>query len=97
MGNYQVRFWRAVEGATSSLTLLSVCGNIQDMPLKERVYHCQNCGQVMDRDLNASKNIEGWMNNADAELAFARRDYPHQAADGLSVNACGQEGAVSLG
>ncbi len=22
MGNYQVRFWRAVEGATSSLTLL---------------------------------------------------------------------------
>ncbi|MDJ0661949.1 MAG: RNA-guided endonuclease TnpB family protein [Crocosphaera sp.] len=58
----------------------SVCGNIQDMPLKERVYHCQNCGQVMDRDLNASKNLEGWTN-----------------ADGLSVNACGQEGAVSLG
>ncbi len=23
MGNYQVRFWRAVEGATSSLTLLA--------------------------------------------------------------------------
>lgn len=22
MGNYQVRFWRAVEGATSSLTLI---------------------------------------------------------------------------
>ncbi len=46
MRKYQVRFWRAVEGATSSLTLLSVCGNIQDMPLKERVYHCQDCGQV---------------------------------------------------
>jgi putative transposase len=43
----------------------SVCGNIQDMPLCERVYHCQNCGQVMDRDLNASINLERWLNNAD--------------------------------
>ncbi|MDJ0600840.1 MAG: RNA-guided endonuclease TnpB family protein, partial [Crocosphaera sp.] len=24
----------------------SVCGNIQDMPLQQRVYRCQNCGQV---------------------------------------------------
>ena len=59
----------------------SVCGNIQDMPLCERVYHCQNCGQVMDRDLNGSINLENWTKNADS----------------LSVNACGQEGAVSLG
>ena len=43
----------------------SVCGNIQDMPLCERVYHCQNCGQVMDRDLNASINLENWTKNAD--------------------------------
>ena len=57
------------------------CGKIQDIPLKERVYHCQHCGQVMDRDLNASINLEGWINNA----------------DGLSVNACGLEGADSLG
>ena len=80
MGNYHAAFWRAVEKATSSLTLLSVCGNIQDMLLCERVYHCQDCGQVMDRDLNASINLESWTN-----------------ADGLSVNACGLEGAVSLG
>ncbi|MGK7942073.1 MAG: RNA-guided endonuclease InsQ/TnpB family protein [Crocosphaera sp.] len=67
----------------------SVCGNIQDMPLCERVYHCQNCGQVMDRDLNASINLENWTNNADGlsvNPALSRR-----------VNACGLEGADSLG
>ncbi|MDE5076288.1 MAG: zinc ribbon domain-containing protein [Trichodesmium sp. St5_bin2_1] len=51
------------------------------MPLCERVYHCQNCGPVMDRDLNGSINIENWTKNADS----------------LWVNACGQERAVSLG
>ncbi len=51
------------------------------MPLKERVYRCEHCHQVMDRDLNAAKNLESWISNA----------------DGLSVNACGLEGAVSLG
>ena len=49
------------------------------MPLCERVYHCQNCGQVMDRDLNGSINLENWTKNADS----------------LWVNACGLEGAAS--
>jgi len=35
----------------------------------------------MDRDLNGSINLENWTKNTDS----------------LSVNACGQEGAVSLG
>ena len=61
--------------------LMLLSGNTQDMPLFERVYHCQNCGQVLDRDLNRSINLENWTKNADS----------------LSVNACGQEGAVSLG
>ena len=59
----------------------SACGHIQDMPLKERVYRCQHCGQVMDRDLNASINLSRWISNA----------------DGLSVNACGLEEADLLG
>ncbi|MHC5937420.1 RNA-guided endonuclease InsQ/TnpB family protein [Nostoc sp.] len=33
------------------------CGHVQDMPLKERVYNCQSCNFVMDRDLNASINL----------------------------------------
>ena len=35
----------------------SECGNVQDMPLSERIFHCRRCGMLMDRDLNASINI----------------------------------------
>ena len=35
----------------------SVCGQIQDMPLDKRTMEC-DCGNVMDRDLNAAKNLE---------------------------------------
>jgi putative transposase len=59
----------------------SCCGYIQPMPLKERIFNCGSCGQIIDRDLNASINLKNWKVNA----------------DGLSVNACGQEVAVNLG
>ena len=35
----------------------SICGNIQDMPLSERVYNCSECGIAIDRDVNAAINI----------------------------------------
>lgn len=35
----------------------SSCGNIQDMPLKDRMYDCNSCGISIDRDLNASVNL----------------------------------------
>lgn len=36
----------------------SNCGNVKkSLPLSERVYHCVNCGAILDRDLNASYNI----------------------------------------
>lgn len=35
----------------------SICGNIQDMPLKQRIYNCCSCGTSTDRDLNAAVNI----------------------------------------
>lgn len=35
----------------------SACGNRQAMKLSERRYECPKCGLVMDRDLNAAKNI----------------------------------------
>lgn len=38
----------------------SSCGNIQPMPLSERMYLCSSCGMVKDRDLNASLNILNW-------------------------------------
>lgn len=35
----------------------SCCGHIQNMPLHKRTYRCPSCGMVMNRDLNAAKNI----------------------------------------
>ena len=35
----------------------SGCGALQEMPLSERTYSCGSCGLVVDRDLNASRNL----------------------------------------
>ena len=36
----------------------SCCGNVKvEMPLSERTYRCDECGLVLDRDLNASRNL----------------------------------------
>jgi putative transposase len=44
-----------------SSQICSNCGNHRHkMPLKNRVYHCPECGNTEDRDLNAAKNVEGW-------------------------------------
>ena len=38
----------------------SSCGNLQPMPLSERIYSCSRCSKRLDRDLNASLNILNW-------------------------------------
>ena len=40
-----------------SSQLCSCCGNRQEMPLSKRIYKCSECGQVADRDYNASINL----------------------------------------
>ncbi len=35
----------------------SVCGNVQEMSLDERIYVCKGCGNIMDRDHNSSNCI----------------------------------------
>ena len=36
----------------------SKCGSLKrDLKLSDRIYKCTNCGQEIDRDLNASINI----------------------------------------
>jgi putative transposase len=44
-----------------SSQICSNCGKHRHkMPLKNRVYHCPECGHTEDRDLNAAKNLERW-------------------------------------
>ena len=39
----------------------SRCGHVKtEMPLSERVYRCEPCGLVLDRDVNAALNLEAY-------------------------------------
>ena len=40
-----------------SSQLCSKCGSRKKMSLSDRIYRCDKCGLVLDRDLNASLNI----------------------------------------
>ena len=41
----------------SSKTCSNCCTYKKDLKLSQRVYHCDNCGEKIDRDLNAALNI----------------------------------------
>lgn len=47
--------------AKDTTQLCSRCGNKPKVKveLKDRIYKCKKCGSVMDRDVNAAKNILG--------------------------------------
>ena len=49
------------------------------MPLDARTYECPECGQVIDRDLNAAINIRN----------FALRNILRNTDGTLGINACG--------
>jgi putative transposase len=64
----------------------SRCGLIrQTMGLAERVFSCDACGLVMDRDRNAAANLAAW-----AEQHYAQ--VPDRRAGGRVINAPGGEG-----
>ncbi len=64
----------------------SNCNHIQPMPLRERVFKCEKCNFEIDRDLNASINLE----NAPENKVKIGRATPES-------DACEQEGADTLG
>ena len=50
---------RIVDAFYPSSKLCSCCGNIKrDLKLNDRIYKCNNCGLEIDRDYNASINLE---------------------------------------
>lgn len=58
--------WNAIELIIAdrffpSSKLCSCCGNIKkDLKLSDRVYHCLECGNVIDRDYQASVNLRNY-------------------------------------
>ena len=53
----------------ASSKLCSCCGNKKhNLKLSERQYACSNCGTKIDRDFNASKNLEKLASSSIAEL-----------------------------
>lgn len=51
------RYFMVIDRFEATSKTCSGCHNVQEMPLNKRVYICPVCGIIMDRDLNASRNI----------------------------------------
>jgi hypothetical protein len=58
------------------------------MELAERIYRCEACGLVMDRDRNAASNLAAWAETASKAITQA----PDRQAGGRVTNAPGGEG-----
>jgi putative transposase len=67
----------------------SACGAVKaDLALGARTYHCEACGLVIDRDLNAARNLAR-LADGDAELVAA--------SSAETSNACGEGSADVAG
>ena len=49
---------RQVDRFYPSSQICNQCGHRQSMPLYKRIYKCNNCGMIEDRDINASINLK---------------------------------------
>jgi putative transposase len=68
----------------------SQCGTVKEqLSLAERIFRCDACGLIADRDRNAAANLAAWADAADPAGAQA----PDRQADGRVTNASGEEGA----
>lgn len=63
----------------ASTKICSGCGAVKDkLPLSERTYRCERCGLVLDRDINASRNL--------AALAASRDSFTSSPSCGATLN-----------
>ena len=87
--------WFGVEVVVSnrwfpSSKTCSQCGRVnQQLSLAERIFRCDACGLIADRDRNAAANLAAWAEAADTAGAQA----PDRKAGGRATNALGGEGA----
>jgi len=65
--------WQGIEIVTAdrwypSSKTCSECGSIKsDLTLSDRTYHCAECGAVIDRDLNAARNLASLVKDVNRE------------------------------
>jgi putative transposase len=87
--------WFGVEVVVSnrwfpSSKTCSQCGRVnQQLSLAERIFRCDACGLIADRDRDAAANLAAWAEAADTAGAQA----PDRQAGGRATNALGGEGA----
>ena len=76
----------------------SRCGDVKDViPLGERVFNCEVCGLVADRDLNAARNLAEWLGVARTlENACGGRS-PVNGGQAAADSASRESGTISLG
>lgn len=59
--SYKKEIWnndiRKIDRWFPSSQLCSDCGSRKKLTLSDRIYECDNCGLIIDRDINAAKNI----------------------------------------
>jgi putative transposase len=61
----------------------SGCGHAKaKLPLSERTYRCQRCGLVLDRDLNAARNLAALVDASAAVVAGSGPETPKTPVDG---------------
>ena len=55
---WNAKYFIKIDRWFASSKICSSCGNKKvDLTLKDRTYICESCGNILDRDYNASKNI----------------------------------------
>ena len=76
----------------------SRCGDVKDViPLGERVFNCEVCGLVADRDLNAARNLAEWPGVARTLETPVEGGVQSTAAKPLLIQPPGESGTISLG
>jgi len=69
----------------ASSKLCSACGHKHpDLKLSDRVYHCSNCGMVIDRDINAARNLSNLGFVADGDLVKTKVYGEKQGKKGIN-------------
>jgi putative transposase len=74
----------------------SECGQVKDrLALSERVYQCDGCGLVIDRDLNAARNLAQLATHS-VESSMSTVSSTERVPSESRANACGEDVSPAL-